>query len=467
LYNENRPFWRRCPEYREYLPKRLVIKELSRMSYKDKALLYHSLGRRGKIEVMPIKPCSTQAQLALAYTPGVAEVCLSISANPAAAYDYTAKDNLVAVVTNGTAVLGLGDIGPLAAKPVMEGKSLLLKLFADVDAFDICLNAPAPEDVIAAVKMLAPTFGGINLEDIKAPECFGIEETLVNDLDIPVMHDDQHGTAIVIGAGLLNALEITVRSAKNSTVVIMGAGAAGIAAAKFLPSLGFTPDNITLVDSKGPVWKGRGPLSPEKAAFAKDEDVGDLTAVLRGADCFIGCSVRDVLSVDMIKSMAPRPIIFACANPNPEIAFDLAKRARPDAILATGRSDYPNQVNNALGFPFIFRAALDCRATRITENMKAAAAHALASLAREPVLPEVAVAYGLKQVEFGPEFILPLTLDPRVMLWESVAVAQAAMQDGVACAPVNLLEYPKQLKTRAESLAARLKLLTNFWNLEF
>ena len=436
------------------------------MSYKDKALLYHSLGRRGKIEVMPTKPCATQEHLALAYTPGVAEACRAISADPDCAYDYTAKDNLVAVVTDGTAVLGLGHIGPLAAKPVMEGKSLLFKMFADVDAFDICLNASTPEEVISAVRMLAPTFGGINLEDIKAPQCFAIEDALVADLNIPVMHDDQHGTAIVIGAGLLNALDITCRAAEDCVVVLMGAGAAGIAAAKFLLALGFKREHITLVDSQGPVWQGRGPLSPEKLAFAQDKDVGDLTAVLRGADCFIGCSVRDVLSADMLKEMAPRPIIFTCANPDPEIAYDLAKAARPDAILATGRSDYPNQVNNVLGFPFIFRAALDCRATRITENMKVAAARALASLAREPVLPEVAAAYGLEQAEFGPDFILPLALDPRVMLWESPAVAQAAMKDGVARTPVNLVDYPKQLQARAQGLATRLKLLTGFYGLE-
>ena len=436
------------------------------MSYKDKALRYHSLGRKGKIEIMPTKPCATQEHLALAYTPGVAEACRAIHADPGAAYEYTAKDNLVAVVTDGTAVLGLGHIGPLAAKPVMEGKSLLFKMFADVDAFDICLNAPDPEDVIRAVKMLAPTFGGINLEDIRAPECFAIEGVLVNDLDIPVMHDDQHGTAIVIGAGLLNAMEITGRSVKTTTVVIMGAGAAGIAAAKFLQALGFAAEHITLVDSQGPIWRGRGPLSPEKLAFARDENVGDLTAALRGADCFIGCSVRDVLSPGMIKGMAPRPIIFTCANPDPEIAYDLARAARPDAILATGRSDYPNQVNNVLGFPFIFRAALDCRATRITENMKVAAAQALADLAREPVLPEVAAAYGLTHAEFGPEFILPLALDPRVMLWESPAVAGAAIKDGVARAPLDLAAYPRELEKRARGLSARLKIMADFYGLE-
>ena len=436
------------------------------MNYKDKALRYHSMGRKGKIEVMPTKPCFTQEHLALAYTPGVAEACRAICAEPAAAYEYTAKDNLVAVVTDGTAVLGLGNIGPMAAKPVMEGKSLLFKMFADVDAFDICLKAPAIEDVVHAVKMLAPTFGGINLEDIMAPDCFAIEGILANDLDIPVMHDDQHGTAIVIGAGLLNAMEITGRSVKNTTVVIMGAGAAGIAAAKFLLALGFAADHITLVDSRGPVWLGRGPLSPEKQAFARDNDVGGLKDVLRGADCFIGCSVRDVVSADMLMGMAKYPIIFTCANPDPEIAYDLARAARPDAILATGRSDYPNQVNNVLGFPFIFRAALDCRATRITENMKVAASRALADLAREPVLPEVAAAYGLKHAEFGPDFILPLALDPRVMLWESPAVAGAAIKDGVARAPLDLVQYPRQLQARAEGLGARLKLMAGFYDLE-
>lgn len=436
------------------------------MSYKDRALHYHSMGRKGKIEMMPSKPCATQEHLALAYTPGVAEACLAIHADAPAAYEYTGKGNLVAVVTNGTAVLGLGDIGPLAAKPVMEGKSLLFKAFADVDAFDICLDARSPEEVITAVKMLAPTFGGINLEDIKAPECFAIEGSLINSLDIPIMHDDQHGTAIVIGAGLINALEITGRSAKNSSVVIMGAGAAGIASAKFLLALGFPAENITLVDSKGPLWVGRSDLSLEKMAFARDDDVGDLTDALRGADCFIGCSVRDVVTPEMLRGMAPEPIIFTCANPDPEIAYDLARATRPDAILATGRSDYPNQVNNVMGFPFIFRAALDCRATRITENMKVAAAAALAELAREEVSPELAAAYGREQVEFGSEFILPFALDPRIMLWESPAVAGAAMKDGVARVALDLEAYPRQLKARAEGLAVRIKLLSDFYGLE-
>ncbi len=436
------------------------------MSYTQRALRYHSMGRKGKIEVVPSKPCSGQEHLALAYTPGVAEACRAIVADADNAFEYTAKGNLVAVVTDGSAVLGLGNIGPLAGKPVMEGKSLLFKMFADVDAFDICLDAKTPQEVISAVKMLAPTFGGINLEDIKAPECFAIEDELIAGLDIPVMHDDQHGTAIVIGAGLLNALEITGRSAKNTTVVLMGAGAAGIAAAKFLLALGFSRDQLTLVDSRGPVWKGRGPLTPEKVAFARAEDAGDLAAVLRGADCFIGCSVRDALTPEMLKGMAPNPIIFTCANPDPEIAWDLARAARPDAVLATGRSDYPNQVNNVLGFPFIFRAALDCRAARITEGMKVAAAKTLAGLAREPVLPEVTAAYGVKQVEFGPEYIIPFALDPRVMLRESPAVAAAAMQEGVARQQLDLKAYPDSLEKRAAGLAERLRLLAGFWGLE-
>lgn len=428
-------------------------------SLAKQALRYHSGARKGKIEVLPTKPCATQQDLALAYTPGVAEVCRAIAENPQAAYEYTAKDNLVAVVTNGTAVLGLGNIGPLAGKPVMEGKGILFKLFADVDAFDICLDAKNAEQVIAAVRMLSPTFGGINLEDIKAPECFRIEDDLINSLNIPVLHDDQHGTAIVIGAAFLNAVLLAGKTPQSVKVVISGAGAAGIATARFLLSLGVPVGHIFMFDSSGLIHLERGKLEGAKAMFAQAKDHGDLAAVLRGADCFIGCSVKNLLSREMVQAMAANPIIFACANPDPEIAYPEAKAARPDAIVATGRSDYPNQVNNVLGFPFLFRAAFDCRASRFTEGMKAAAAKALAELARTDPAPEALAAHGRKAWEFGRECLLPLPLDRRLIEHVPPAIAAAAMQEGVAGVKIDLATYPQILRQRLENLHQRLNLL--------
>ena len=424
-------------------------------SFLEQCLRYHSTGRKGKIEMLPSKPCFSQKHLSMAYTPGVAEICRAIETQSERVYDYTAKGNLVAVVTNGTAVLGLGNIGPLAAKPVMEGKGILFKLFADVDTFDICLNALNPKLVVDTVRALAPTFGGINLEDIKAPECFHIERELVESLDIPVLHDDQHGTAIVLGAAFLNALHLAGKKVQNVKVVINGAGAAGIAGAKFLLSLGVPGNHIFMFDSQGLIHWERGLLDPAKGQFAQDRNYGSLAEVLRGADCFIGCSVRDVLTDDMLKSMADKPIIFACANPDPEIPYPQAKAARPDAIVATGRSDYPNQVNNVLGFPFLFRAALDCQARHFTENMKTAAAKALAELAQTPPPAETLAAYGLSHFEFGPEALLPLALDPRLVEHIPPAIVAAATQDGIARQFVDLTTYPKQLKERMAALKER------------
>ena len=431
-------------------------------SFLEQCLRYHSAGRKGKIEMLPSKPCFSQKHLSMAYTPGVAEICRAIAAQPEKVYDYTARGNLVAVVTNGTAVLGLGNIGPLAAKPVMEGKGILFKLFADVDTFDICLNAHDPKLVVETVRALGPTFGGINLEDIKAPECFHIEHELVKSLDIPVLHDDQHGTAIVLGAAFLNALYLANKKPQNVKVVINGAGAAGIAGAKFLLSLGVPANHIFMFDSQGLIHWERGLLDPAKGQFAQDRDYGNLAAVLRGADCFIGCSVRNVLNAEMVKSMAEKPIIFACANPDPEIPYPEAKAARPDAIVATGRSDYPNQVNNVLGFPFLFRAALDCRAKQFTEKMKTAAAKALSELARSSPPQETLKAYGLSHFEFGPEALLPLALDCRLVEHIPPAIVEAAMQDGVARQQIDLAAYPAELKKRMAALQARVsRVLSN------
>jgi malate dehydrogenase (oxaloacetate-decarboxylating)(NADP+) len=414
------------------------------------ALDYHSLGRRGKLEVIPTKPCATQRDLSMAYTPGVAEPCREIHKTPSEVYRYTGKGNLVAVVSNGTAVLGLGDIGPMAGKPVMEGKGVLFKRFADVDVFDIELDAHDPDEIIKIVRALEPTFGGINLEDIKAPECFYIEEELKKTMNIPVFHDDQHGTAIISGAGLLNALEIVGKRIEDVKVVFSGAGAAGIACAKFYITLGVKQENLILVDTKGVVYKGRtAGMNPYKEFFAVETDARTLADAMRGADVFAGVSVKGVLTPEMVKTMAPDPIIFAMANPDPEILPEEAMAARSDVLMATGRSDYPNQVNNVLGFPFIFRGALDVMATAINDEMKMAAAKALADLAKEDVPDAVIKAYGGEKIRFGRNYIIPKPLDPRVLLWEAPAVARAAMESGVARQPIeDLNAYRDSLEFR-------------------
>jgi len=418
---------------------------------KQEALDYHSIGRRGKIEVVASKPCQTQRDLSLAYTPGVATPCLEIEKNPEDAYLYTAKGNLVAVVSNGTAVLGLGDIGAMAGKPVMEGKGNLFKRFADIDVFDIELNTHDADEIIKTVQLLEPTFGGINLEDIKAPECFYIEETLKKTMNIPVFHDDQHGTAIISGAALLNALEIVGKKVKDVRVVFSGAGAAGIACAKFYERLGIQRKNIMLVDTKGVVHKGRKEgMNPYKEYFAVDTNARTLADAMKGADVFCGVSAKDIVTKEMLKSMADKPIVFAMANPDPEVTYDIAVAARDDIIMATGRSDYPNQVNNVLGFPFIFRGALDVRASAINDEMKVAASYALAKLTKEDVPDSVIRVYGGKRIEFGKEYIIPKPFDPRVLLWEATAVAKAAIDSGVARKPFKDIEAYK------DSLEARL-----------
>lgn len=416
---------------------------------REDALEYHRKGRPGKLEIVPTKPMITQRDLSLAYSPGVAYPVLEIEKNPDLAYEYTIKGNLVAVISNGTAILGLGDRGALAAKPVMEGKAVLFKKFADVDAIDIEVNTRDPDEFIRVVQAIAPTFGGINLEDIKAPECFYIEETLRATLDIPVFHDDQHGTAVISAAALLNALELVDKRIDEIKVVINGAGASGIACADLWVKLGVRKENLIVLDTKGVIYKGRKEgMNPYKERFAADTDARTLAEAIRGADVFLGLSVADVLTPEMVRSMAERPIIFALANPDPEIRYELAKEVRPDAIVATGRSDYPNQVNNVLGFPFIFRGALDVRARAINDEMKLAAARALAALAREDVPDSVLKAYGLESLRFGPDYIIPKPLDPRVMLWEAPAVAQAAMETGVARIRIDLEEYRERLAAR-------------------
>ncbi len=416
---------------------------------KQQALDYHFGARPGKIEVSPTKPCETQRDLSLAYTPGVAEPCLEIHKNPQDAFKYTARGNLVAVVTNGTAVLGLGDIGPLAGKPVMEGKAVLFKRFADVDVFDIEIDSHNPDDVIKACQLLEPTFGGINLEDIKAPECFYIEETLKKTMKIPIFHDDQHGTAIISGAALLNALEVVGKKIEEVRVVFNGAGASGIACAEHYVRLGVKRENLTLCDTKGVVYKGRAEgMNPYKERFAQDSKLRTLAEAMKGADVVVGCSVKGAIKQDMVRSMAERPIVFAMANPDPEISYDDAKAARSDVIIATGRSDYPNQVNNVLGFPSIFRGALDVHATAINEEMKLAATRALADLAKEDVPDSVCRAYGVDRLRFGPDYLIPKPFDPRVLLWEATAVAEAAMATGVARKPVALHQYRDQLERR-------------------
>ena len=396
------------------------------------ALAYHAEGGPGKIEIRPTKPDATQYDLSLAYSPGVAAPCLAIADDPAKAYDYTIKGNLVAVITNGTAVLGLGDIGPLAAKPVMEGKCMLFKHFSGINAFDIEIDTTDPEEFIAAVKRIAPTFGGINLEDIKAPECFEIERRLVEELDIPVMHDDQHGTAIIASAALINAMHLSGKRIDEAQIVVNGAGAAAIACARMFLALGARRDQITMCDSRGVVTTRRTDLNPVKREFATDRPVTTLREALVGADVFLGVSTAGVLDADMVRSMAGNPLVMALANPDPEISYDEAKAARPDVIVATGRTDYPNQVNNVLGFPYIFRGALDVRARKINEAMKLAAAHALAELAREEVPAELAAAFGVDRLEFGPDYLIPKLTDPRLRGRVAPAVARAAVESGVA-----------------------------------
>lgn len=432
------------------------------MSIKSEALEYHSKGRPGKIEVTTTKRCETQKDLSLAYTPGVAAPCLEIEKNPDDAILYTARGNLVAVVSNGTAVLGLGDIGALAGKPVMEGKGVLFKRFADVDVFDIELDSHNVEDIIKAVKMMEPTFGGINLEDIKAPECFEIEKRLIEEMNIPVFHDDQHGTAIISAAALVNAVELTGKKMKNLKLVISGAGASAIACADHYLRFGVNRKNVLLVDSKGVVFKGRKEgMNEYKEAYANDTKKRTLVEAMDGADVFVGLSRGGLVSQDMVRSMADNPIVFAMANPDPEITYPDAKAARDDIIMATGRSDFPNQVNNVLGFPFIFRGALDVQATKINEEMKVAASIALSKLAKESVPEEVTRAYGLSHIEFGPEYIIPKPFDPRVLTWEASAVAKAAMDSGVAKIKIDINDYRDKLEARLGKSRELLRLIIN------
>ena len=412
------------------------------------ALRYHEQGKPGKIEVVPTKPHSTQTDLSLAYSPGVAEPCLEIEKNPQDAYRYTAKGNLVAVISNGTAVLGLGDIGALAGKPVMEGKGLLFKIYSGIDVFDIEVNEKDPEKFIQAVKAIAPTFGGINLEDIKAPECFEIERRLKEELDIPVMHDDQHGTAIISSAGLLNALEVAGKKIEDVRIVVNGAGASAVSCTKLYVSLGARLENIVMLDSKGVISKDRTDLNEQKRYFATSRtDIHTLEEAIKGADVFLGLSRGNVLSKDMVRSMAPSPIVFALANPVPEISYEDAMDSRPDVLMATGRSDYPNQINNVIGFPYIFRGALDTGATAINEEMKLAAVRAIAGIAKQPVPDVVNEAYHVNNFTFGPSYFIPKPVDPRLITEVSMAVAKAAMESGVARKPIeNWDAYTLHLK---------------------
>jgi malate dehydrogenase (oxaloacetate-decarboxylating)(NADP+) len=413
------------------------------------ALNYHTQGRPGKLEVIPTKPYATQRDLSLAYTPGVAKPCLEIQKNPEDVYKYTIKGNLVAVISNGTAVLGLGDIGAEAGKPVMEGKGLLFKVFADIDVFDIEVGTKDIDKFVEAVIAIAPTFGGINLEDVKAPECFEIEDRIKAALDIPVMHDDQHGTAIITAAGLLNALEITKRKIGDIKIVVNGAGASAVSCTRLYIKLGVKPENIIMVDSKGVLHKDRKDLNKIKQQFVTDKPVHTLEEALKGADMFLGLSVAGVLKKEYLAGMAKNPIVFAMANPIPEIGYDEAMAARCDCIMATGRSDYPNQINNVLGFPFIFRGALDVRSTCINDEMKLAASHALADLAKEPVLEQVNIAYHEKNLKFGRTYIIPKPLDPRLIVWVAPAVAKAAMETGVAKKPITDWDaYREELRKR-------------------
>lgn len=422
---------------------------MAKSKVNQEALDYHEHGRPGKIEVVPTKPYSSQRDLSLAYSPGVAEPCLRIAENPDDVYRYTAKGNLVAVISNGTAVLGLGNIGPEASKPVMEGKGLLFKIFADIDVFDIEINETDVEKFVQTVKAISPTFGGINLEDIKAPECFEIERRLKEELRIPIMHDDQHGTAIISAAALLNALELAKKKIDKVVIVVSGAGASAISCAKLYLSLGAKKENIIMLDSTGVLHESRKDLDANKIFFATKRNVHTLVESMKGADVFVGLSKGNIVSAEMVKSMAKNAIVFALANPDPEITYEEASAARPDIILATGRSDYPNQVNNVLGFPFIFRGALDVRATQINEAMKLAAVRAIADLAKEPVPEIVNIAYNKKNITFGMEYIIPKPLDPRLITTVAPAVAKAAIDSGVAQSPItNWSNYSDELSKR-------------------
>ena len=434
---------------------------------KEEALTYHSTFPQGKIEVIPVKPCATQKHLSMAYSPGVAEACRAIAADPADVYKYTNKGNLVAVVSNGTAILGLGNLGPAAAKPVMEGKGVLFKTFADIDVYDINLNAKDPDLIIAVCKALEPTFGGINLEDIKAPECFYIEEKLKKEMNIPVFHDDQHGTAIISGAGLINAMEISGKKVENLRVVVSGAGAAGIACCKFYISLGVPLENIAMFDSKGHIHAGRTDLNEQKRYFATQKQFDSLADAFKSADMFLGLSQANLVSPEMVKSMNNNPIIFAMANPDPEIPYADAKAARPDLIMGTGRSDFPNQVNNVSGFPYIFRGALDVRATTINEEMKLAAARSLAALAKEPVPQEMLDAYGVKELSFGIDYVIPKALDTRMLVWEAPAVAKAAMETGVAQIRIDLEQYKIDLRKRLDNSKKRIGDFVKSYSFDF
>jgi malate dehydrogenase (oxaloacetate-decarboxylating)(NADP+) len=424
---------------------------------KEKALRYHQQdGIPGKVSVVPTKPCQTAEELSLAYTPGVAKPVLEIAENPEDAYRYTAKGNLVAVISNGTAILGLGDRGALASKPVMEGKGVLFKRFADIDVFDIELDVKDPQKIIEIVKAMEPTFGGVNLEDIKGPECFEIEQALIEQCSIPIFHDDQHGTAIISTAGLMNAAEIVGKPLSDLSVVVNGAGAAGISCAKMFIAAGVDPAHIVMLDSKGVIFAGRTTgMTPQKQEFAVETDARTLADAIRGADVFMGLSVADCLTPEMLKSMADQPIVFAMSNPNPEIDYHVAMETRSDLIMATGRSDYPNQINNVLGFPFIFRGALDVRSRAISEGMKMAAAHALADLAKEPVPEIVKRAYEGAEFSFGKNYIVPKPFDPRVIEWEASAVAKAACDEGLALHPITDWDgYKASLRKR----------MAHYWN---
>ncbi|WP_291325135.1 malic enzyme-like NAD(P)-binding protein [Desulfovibrio sp. UCD-KL4C] len=434
---------------------------------KEEALRYHSDGRKGKLEVISIKPCNTQKDLSMAYSPGVAEACRAIHADEELSYKYTGRGNLVAVVSNGTAVLGLGNIGPAAGKPVMEGKGVLFKIFADVDVYDLNIDASDPEKVIEFCKMIEPSFGGINLEDIKAPECFEIERRLIEEMDIPVFHDDQHGTAIISTAGILNALEITGKKIEEIKIVVSGAGAAAIACSKLYVTMGARPENIYMFDSRGLLYEGRAGVTGFKADFAQKENAGSLADCMVGADMFLGLSVKDAINQEMVKTMSKGAIIFACANPDPEISYPAVKEVRPDILMGTGRSDYPNQVNNVLCFPFIFRGALDCRATTINDEMKLAAAQALAALAKEPVGQDICDTFGVDKLEFGMDYIIPKPTDPRVLTRLAPAVVKAAMETGVARIQLDLDQYKVDLEKRMDASKARGKMVVDSFNYDF